>query len=430
MAGLTKRGATWHARIYCDGKERVRSLRTGDRVEAVRKAREIEGCLKGRQWVRPQLQELLERAAREAKADEIPLLLDTVADSLRVLLNLLPDGDRDSAAAHMAKSLLARQQRKLAIVDGWEAWKGSMNRSQPKNRTLTGYWAVWKRFDGWAAGRKLVWLHEVDGERAEDYAADLWESKVTANTFNAHIKFLRSAWGTLGVAAGTTVNPWGGIRIKGIDTGNGRRALSVDEVRRVIGAASGTLRLLLLAGAMTGARLSDLVAMKWDLLDLEAGTWSFTPLKTSRTGKALTLPLLEPLLGNLRAAREASLSPWVFPDERRLWQCNDLTHEIGAHFTACGIVTNEAAAEGSQRRRARILVGFHSLRHFAASEASRSGANSLLVSKALGHGSLDITKLYVHAGIEDARIALSPLAAIMAGDFKAPASVKAQGGAQ
>ena len=140
--------------------------------------------------------------------------------------------------------------------------------------------------------------------------------------------------------------------------------------------------------------------------------------------------LLEPLLGALSEAKRGSLSPWVFPEERTLWLRNDLTRVISAHFEGCGIVTAEAVGDGVQRRKSRVVAGFHSLRHFAASEAARSGANSLLVSKALGHGSLDITRLYVHAGVEDARQVLTPLAAVVAGEFGPKCQPLVAGGAR
>jgi integrase len=86
-------------------------------------------------------------------------------------------------------------------------------------------------------------------------------------------------------------------------------SLTPHELRAVVGSASGSLRLLLLAGALTGARLGDIATMRWADLDLAAGTWTFTPMKTSRTGKRLVLPLLSPLLDELRAAQAEALLP-------------------------------------------------------------------------------------------------------------------------
>ena len=75
MACLTKRGGIWTARIYLEGRERWRSLGTSDRQEAERKARDIEESVKGAQWVRRQLDDLLRRAQIDVHPAEAPMVL-------------------------------------------------------------------------------------------------------------------------------------------------------------------------------------------------------------------------------------------------------------------------------------------------------------------------------------------------------------------
>ena len=185
------------------------------------------------------------------------------------------------------------------------------------------------------------------------------------------------------------------------------------------GENAGSLRLLLLAGALTGARLGDIATMGWADIDLAAATWTFVPMKTSRTGKRLVLPLLSPLLDELQAVRAASNSPDVFPRERELWKRSDLTKIISRHFEDCGITTNEAVAPGQARRNARVVVGFHSLRHTAATLAAKSGANLALVQKTLGHSTAGMTAHYTHTDTASARQVLAPLAEIMTGNHTA-----------
>jgi integrase len=365
--------------------------------------------------LRSQLDELLARATHEVRPDEAPLLCESVAAALRRLLELVPADRRDPLALALSRSLVEQQRRKLALADAWPAWLASANRSTaPKESTLRGYAATWRRFADWAARRDLRSFHELDESAVLAYADDLWASHLTPRTFNAHVQFLRSLWGTLRVAAGLgTDNPWAGVKAKAATPDTGRRDLSPAELRAVIGAATGSLRLLLFAGALTGARLGDIANMKWADLDLAAATWSFTPMKTSRTGKRLVLPLLSPLLDELRAAKAEALSPHVFPAERELWQRADLTKVISRHFEACGLVTNEAALAGQARRKARVLVGFHSLRHTAATLAAKSGANLALVQKTLGHSTAGMIAHYTHGDTESARQVLAPLAEIM-----------------
>jgi hypothetical protein len=56
--------------FYLEGRERWRSLGTSDRQEAERKARDIEESVKGAQWVRRQLDDLLRRAQIDVHPDE------------------------------------------------------------------------------------------------------------------------------------------------------------------------------------------------------------------------------------------------------------------------------------------------------------------------------------------------------------------------
>lgn len=422
MASLLKRGGVWTARVFVDGQDRWRSLRTGDRQEAERRARELESAIKGRQWLRRQLDDLLARAFKEVRPDEASLLCESVAGALRRLLELVPAERRDRLALALSRSLVEQQDRKLAISDGWDTWLSSANRaSSPKELTLRNYGAQWRRFAAWAARRDLRWFHEIDEAAVLAYADDLWASRVTARTFNAHLQFLRSAWATLRVPAGLAAdNPWSTVKAKAAGPDTGRRDLTPEEIRAIVGSATGSLRLLLLAGTLTGARLGDIATMGWADLNLDAATWTFVPMKTSRTGKRLVLPLLSPLLDELRAAKAGADCPHVFPRERELWKRSDLTRIISRHFEACGITTNEAVVLGQARRNARVVVGFHSLRHTAATLAAKSGANLALVQKTLGHSTAGMTAHYTHTDTASARQVLAPLAEIMAGIHPTP----------
>jgi integrase len=70
--------------------------------------------------------------------------------------------------------------------------------------------------------------------------------------------------------------------------------------------------------------------------------------------------------------------------------------------------------DGQPRRKVRVLVGFHSLRHSAATLAAKSGANLALVQKTLGHATAGMTTRYTHGDMESARRVLEPLARVLA----------------
>jgi len=82
MASLMKRGGIWTARIYVDGRERWKSLGTSDRQQAEKRAKELEESFKGTKWVRQQLDVLLERAQRDLRPDEVPLVCDSLGKAI------------------------------------------------------------------------------------------------------------------------------------------------------------------------------------------------------------------------------------------------------------------------------------------------------------------------------------------------------------
>jgi len=415
MASLIKRGGIWTARIHIQGHERWKSLGTSDRQEAEKRAKAFEETLNGTRWLRQQLDALLERAERDLRPDEIPLVLESLGTAMDRLLVRVPDDLREPLGQRLSRSFVSRQETRMAVADAWSRWIESSNRStESKARTVAGYRGIWNRFEQWAKRRGVEWLHEIGEAEALAYADDLWKDRVSPRTLTAHGRFLRSLWSTLRVQAGLKPeNPWATLKPKPKSMETGRRALTPDELRRVIEQANGSLRLLLLVGAMTGARLGDVATMKWRDLDLDRAEWLFTPMKTSRTGKKLALPILEPLLTELRLHRQQAAGDIVFPKEQTHWGRGDLTHRIQEHFQACSIETQEAVAPGQQRKRARILVGYHSLRHSAATLAAKSGVNLGLVQRTLGHSTAAVTIGYTHSDSETARQVLAPLAEIL-----------------
>lgn len=421
MASVFKRGRRYSCRLRIGGSDIWRSLHTTNRDEALRKAAELEAAANGRQWVRRQFDELTARAEREVHPDEAPVLCESLLANLRRLLHLVPAESRDPLAAKLSRSLLAAQNSKVALNDGWNVWVASPRRAtQPKPKTLESYAGIWRRFAAWAASNRLEWFHEFDEKSALAYGASLWSSSMTPRTFNVHVWFLRNVWTVLRVEAGTgKENPWDAIPAKTGGSRSGRRAFTEAELSLIMQEASGSLRLLLLVGALTGARLGDVVNMRWDALDLGEGIWSLTPMKTARLGKSLKLPLLQPLLDALKEWKQtdAGLRLFVFDKERDEWKRNDLSKTLSAHFAACGIVTNTEVGKGENRRRARIDIGFHSLRHSVATIAAKNGSNLGLVQRVLGHSTEAMTQHYTHGDADSARGVLAPMAEIVTGAF-------------
>ncbi len=390
MALLIKRSGSpyWYARFQTAGKDRWLSTGRQKKDEA---------------------QKELKRLVAESRNE---VTLDQQTALLVKMIEALPKDTQPGKREEIVRTILRTQDRKLAIADGWQSWKGGVNREyDPKQNTLLGYEAIWKRFAAWAKQQKLECMHEVGRESAEDYAADLWKSKVSASTFNAHIKFLRSAFTALDRKAGLVSNPWSHIKSKKKVHADGRRNLTLPELQTVMGRAKGNLRVMLSIGLFTGLRLADVLNLKWSNINFHTNFVTTIPVKTSRLKKKTEIPLHAALVQILKQHKAKTKTDCLFAKERAAHAeyTSNITNGIQAFFESCGIQTTEQAEHG-QRRRAIVRVGFHSLRHSFVSLCAKAGTPLHVVQKLVGHGNPMLTAdVYVHLDDEQRRQAIASL---------------------
>jgi integrase len=150
----------------------------------------------------------------------------------------------------------------------------------------------------------------------------------------------------------------------------------------------------------TGARLSEVLGLRWDQLDLQRGV---ARLGDSKTGSK-TIYLTEPALEVLRAVPRFDNSSFVLPGDR------DGTHYSGVQ---------------KAWRRIRALAGLqdvrlHDLRHTHASEAVSAGESLYIVGKILGHTHAATTQRYSHLAEDPIRDAANRTAARLAKSMMSP----------
>lgn len=154
-------------------------------------------------------------------------------------------------------------------------------------------------------------------------------------------------------------------------------ALRVAERRQAMSPAALTaIRLLLL----TGARVSEVLGLEWQHVDLTVGVLR---LPDSKTG-AKRILLSPPALELLKAWPRWAGTPYVFPGEGR-------GKRKGEHRVSL------VDAWSWIRRRAKIPdVRLHDLRHSFASVAVSSGQTLPIIGALLGHTQAQTTQRYAH----------------------------------
>jgi integrase len=165
------------------------------------------------------------------------------------------------------------------------------------------------------------------------------------------------------------------------------------------GAPEAQLRTMVLVAARTGLRIGELLALRWENVDLGSGqlavratVWQGVegPPKGNRTR---VVPLSSDALAALKAFRHLR-GPYVFPD---------LSYD-----SALRQLVALAEATGSRK----ILLpyaGWHTLRHTFCSHLAQRGNSIFKIQELAGHTDVKVTKRYAHLSPDVKRAAVESL---------------------
>jgi integrase len=190
-----------------------------------------------------------------------------------------------------------------------------------------------------------------------------------------------------------------------------RRALTLDELKKVLAVASGEWQGIILAGLYTGQRLQDVCRLTWAQVDLQAEEITFTP---SKTGKRRTIPLAAPLLAWLMEL-DAPDNPraHVFPSQANV-PGTTLSHRFSSLLADAGLQAPPSHRKGKDRtegdkRRKGGKLSFHCLRHTATSLLKNAGASDVVAREFIGHDSEAVSRVYTHIETKTLRRAVDAM---------------------
>ena len=178
------------------------------------------------------------------------------------------------------------------------------------------------------------------------------------------------------------------------------RVLTEDEEARLLAASAPHLRPVITGLLTTGARRSELMALRWISIDLERGTILLTKTKA---GRNRVIPINAELHEVLTALKAKSKSEYVFTGP----EGQPVKSIRGAFVSAC----RRAGVKG---------LRLHDLRHTFATRLIRRGVDIITVQSLLGHSSVTTTQRYTHTGEAEKREAvrrLEPRASESAADL-------------
>lgn len=168
-------------------------------------------------------------------------------------------------------------------------------------------------------------------------------------------------------------------------------------------------RLLLL----TGARRSAMAAMRWDDVDLTAGTWSI-PAADSKNKRGIVVPLVPDAVKRLKRLRKEADddAAHVFPNKRK----NAKTPHLVNPYEQWRLIRDRAKLSD---------LTMHDLRRTCGSYLAAAGVSLPVIGRALGHRSQTSTAIYARLDVADVRAELAHVsAAVDAADGKAKRTTK------
>jgi integrase len=254
---------------------------------------------------------------------------------------------------------------------------------------------------GTRAQRPLASLHVSDIESYRDRRAS---SGIAAATVKADLKTVRSVLENARRHGLILHNVAEAIDLPVVKSQE-RDVLTQSEVRTILDAAPTDWKTAILLGYYTGARLSDLVALKWDNVDLAEGVLFFLQGKTAKRVEVPIHPDLERHLfsiagDNPRGFLTGSLATMS------LSGAGGLSQQFGRLIASAGIDQRKVQVS---RRRTFSRKSFHSLRHSFTSALAAAGVSPERRMQLTGHRSIDVHERYTHTELEPLRKAIAAL---------------------
>lgn len=306
-----------------------------------------------------------------------------------------------------AKARQIIQERELPLADVWTAFTKTNPTAGPG--TLKNYQRHLNELISWLGDNYPACqsFTDITPEIVEEYCQHLWQSGISANTYNYKRNSIGHIAKSLSASYGVDASPWSDPKLRRREVKQQRKPLTCKQSIELLNSlpeadlpCKRESVVLLWFLLYTGTRLADAINMQWSCIDLDRARLEYTPRKTPGKGKVAEVPLVPTLV--TRLAQIKSDAPAVFPELAALYDQNPNTIrkplvDLIQSITGDGRAKNPAG----QRMVNRAAYGIHSLRATFATQAAMSGCKPVWLARMLGDAIETVDRYYVQAGIGD-----------------------------
>jgi integrase len=297
--------------------------------------------------------------------------------------------------------------RSYKVCDWFNHWLELKERVR-SGKTLDRYRQVVRDFLDSLGARADLGLPHLIPRDILRYRDSIVAEKKTARTANLSVKVVSAALNAAFRQGYIGANPATALESLPVNAEE-KGTFSPTQLSKLLRAADDEWRRAILLGYYTGARLSDVANMKWDVIDWPNKVIQFT---ASKTKKPVAIPLHPQLERELRKAPGIGKTP-IFPTLAG--------KGTGGRFGLSGrfkAVMEKAKIQGklieASGGRKLSNLSFHSLRHSFNSAMANAGVSQELRQKLTGQASAEVNRIYTHHELEPLRAAVELIPSVPA----------------
>lgn len=274
--------------------------------------------------------------------------------------------------------------------------------------THTRYSGVVNQLLDWLPVNKkegdILSLSTEDLRRWRDFLSD--EGR-TAATVNDAVKTIRTALNAARKNGAVLSNVADAVPML-TESESIRAVFTPADLERLLKAAKGDWRGVILTGWFTGASLRDITNLRWRQIDLAKGTMTYSRRKT---GTAVMMPLHEDLTAYLTELPTTDdPEAFLFPSlaGKAAAGKSGLSMAFKAIMEKAGIEGEKEEAKG-EAGRTRNALSFHCLRHSFNSALANAGVPVEIRQALAGHASAEMNMNYTHRELAPLQEAMKTL---------------------
>jgi integrase len=294
------------------------------------------------------------------------------------------------------------------ITDYFNNWINGKELAN-KPRTAERYRIVVKRFLDGLGQKARHPLGALTVRDLEDFRNKPMNEGKAPKTIAIEIKILRTVLNVARRQGRIATNPAEGVELPKI-VSNTRDVFTPEQVRMLLAKANDEWKTAILCGFYLGARLSDVINLTWENVDMTGG---FITYEQGKTGKPVTAPLHSDLKNNLfKLAGDnprAPLCPTL--QKRSVGGRTGLSLSFTNIMRDAGIDQHQVKGKGKQGR-AFSRLSFHSLRHTFTSALANANVPAEVRQKLTGHADAATHQKYTHLELQPLQAAIATLPSV------------------